>query len=125
MAQLPESIKAALETCAGPMVFTTVSPDGNPNSVYVAWCWAEGADSLVVCDNYFSKTRANILGGGLASILFQAAGGKAFQVKGRLKYLTSGPAFERMRAIVDAKHPRVAAVALTVEEAYSGSERLA
>jgi uncharacterized protein len=50
---------------------------------------------------------------------------KAYQIKGTLEYVTSGPLFEQMRATVDHKHPRVAAVALHVSEVYSGSEKLA
>ena len=125
MPQLPESVTNALEECAGPYVFATVSQDSKPNSIYVAWCWAEGADTLVICDNYFSKSRENILKGSRGAILFLTPAGESFQVKGSLEYLTEGPIFQRMLGIVADEHPRVAAVALKVEEAYSGSDRLA
>ncbi len=123
MAQLPEIVKTALDSLKAPVVFTTVDAQGIPNSVYCMLSKVEG-DSVVVCDNYFVKTRANIMQGSTGAVLFLTPEMKAYQIKGSLDYLTSGPLFEEMRDRVDAKHPRVAAVVLHVDEVYCGATKL-
>jgi uncharacterized protein len=125
MAQLPDSVIAALDQLTTPVVFATVDAQGMPNVIYCMPCMRAGDDTLILADNYFVKTRVNVLHGSPGVVLFMTSEWKAYQVKGTLEYLTSGPHYEQMRAIVDTKHPRVAAVVLHVEEVYSGSEKLA
>jgi len=79
----------------------------------------------VVADNYFSKTRANILAGSLGSVLFITKDGQAYQIKGHLEYHTAGAIFDDMKQWNPPRHPGHAAVALNVEQVYSGSQRLA
>ena len=123
MAQLPEIVKTALDSLKSPVVFTTVNAQGIPNAVYCMLSKVDG-DTVVVCDNYFVKTRANIMNGSTGTVLFITPEMKAYQIKGSLDYLTSGPLFEAIRDSVDPKHPRVAAVVLHVDEVYCGSEKL-
>ncbi len=123
MAQLPEIVKTALASLKAPIVFTTVDAQGIPNSVYCMLSKVED-DSVVVCDNYFVKTRANIMNGSTGAVLLLTPAMKAYQIKGTLDYLTSGPLYEEVRDSVDPKHPRVAAVVLHVDEVYCGAEKL-
>jgi len=83
-----------------------------------------GGDRLVVADNYFDKTRRNILRGGKGSLLFITKDGKAYQVKGTLEYHRRGEVFDAMEQWNPAKHPGHAAAALKVEEAYSGARKI-
>lgn len=124
MASLPETVRQAWENREGPAVLTTVSDSGVPNSIYVTCVAAFGQDRLVVADNYFDKTRRNILAGCKGSILFLAKGGKAYQVKGRLEYHKQGQVFDHMKTWNPSKHPGHAAAALVVEEVYSGADKL-
>ena len=78
----------------------------------------------MIADNYFNKTRANIVAGGKASILFITNDKKAYQLKGRLTYHTSGPVYDDMKKWNMPQHPGLAAVTMEIEEAYSGAERL-
>ena len=123
MAHLPENVKAALDSIKAPVVFTTVDPQSVPNSVYCMLSKVEN-DNVVVCDNYFVKTRENIKSGSSGAVLFITAEMKAYQIKGTLEYLISGPLYEEIRDGVDAKHPRVAAVVLHVDAVYCGAEKL-
>jgi uncharacterized protein len=123
MAQLPEAIKEAWENREGPAILTTVAKDGTPNSIYVG-CVGVYDGKLLVADNYFDKTRANLKAGCKGAILFMAKGGKAYQVKGVLEYHESGPVFDNMKTWNSEKHPGHAAAALVPEEAYSGAEKL-
>jgi len=122
---LPEIVREAWINREGPVVLVTVSADGVPNAIYATCVGTFGDDRLVVADNYFDKTRQNLLGGGRGALLFITKDGKAYQVKGALEYHRDGEVFESMKAWNPAKHPGHAAAALRVEEVYSGATRLA
>jgi hypothetical protein len=124
MAALPEEVAEAWEKREGPVVLATVSEDGTPNAIYAS-CVAKYDDqTLVVADNYFDKTRRNILNGGTAALLFITPDDGAFQVKGPIEFQEDGPIFEDMKCWNPDQHPGRAAAALTVEEVYSGAEKL-
>lgn len=125
MANLPEAVKNQWDNVEGAMVLTTVNSDGLPNSVYVACVKKIADDKIVITDNYFDKTRANIAAGSKGSLLFITKDRKSFQVKGSFEYLTNGPIFDDMKNWVREDLPKVAAAVLNVEEVYSGAEKLA
>ena len=125
MSMLPDIVEKALDDREGPAIFTTVDKAGIPNSIYVGFVHRIGEDKWVVADNYFHKTRENILAGTKASLLFITKEGKAFQIKGSLSYETSGEAYDDMKNNwLDAKYPGHAAVVLKTEEVFSGAEQL-
>ena len=124
MAALPQNVREAWEGREGPVILATVSELGVPNIIYVTCVSAFGDDKLVVADNYFEKTRKNLLSNPKGSILFITKDNKAYQVKGTLSYHTEGEIFDDMKTWNPEKHPGHAAAALTVEEVYSGVEKL-
>ena len=124
MGSLPEAVSKAWDERDGAVVFTTVDERGNPNSIYATCVSKFSEDSLVVADNYFEKTRKNILSGSRGSMLFITREGKSFQVKGRIEYHKVGEIFDDMKEWNPPHHPGHAAVVLKVEEVYSGAERL-
>lgn len=119
-----ETLKEAWGLREGPAILTTVDAKGAPNSVYVLSMKLLDDGRIAVMDNYFHKTRDNIKNGSRGSFLFLAKPRKPYQAKGPIEYLSSGPIYEDLRDSVDPKHPRVAAAVLTVEELYSGAEKL-
>ena len=123
MAKLTSELLDAWKRRQGPLVLTTVASDGTPNAIYASCVGLYGDDTLVVADNYFDKTRANILAGSKGSILFITDDNKAFQVKGHLAYHQSGPVFDDMKTW-NTKHPGHAAAAVQVEEVYNGAKKL-
>ncbi len=125
MTALPEIVTQAWEQREGPVVLTTVDAAGVPNAIYATCIRLAGADTLVVADNFFNKTRANILAGSKAALLFITKEGKAYQVKGHVEYHTAGPVFDDMKQWNPAKLPGHAAAALKVEQVFAGGEQLA
>jgi predicted pyridoxine 5'-phosphate oxidase superfamily flavin-nucleotide-binding protein len=107
-----------------PVILTTVDADGMPNSIYATCANHFSDEQLVVADNYFNKTRANLLNGTKGSILFMTTAGKAIQIKGTMAYETEGEIFADMKCWNPEKHPGHAAAVMMVEEAYSGAEKL-
>ncbi|MFC1541069.1 pyridoxamine 5'-phosphate oxidase family protein [Candidatus Latescibacterota bacterium] len=125
MAALPKTAIEAWEKREGPFVLTTVDNKDVPNAIFVTCVKKLNDNTIVICDNYFNKTRANITAGSKGSLLFITGGKKAFQIKGYFEYLIEGEIFENMKNWVDTKHPKIAASILHIEEVYSGSEKLA
>jgi len=125
MTVLSQTVSDAWEKREGPIVFTTVAADGTPNAVYMTCVKKTGEDQIVLVDNFFNKTRANIANGSKGAMLFITDEGTSFQVKGALEYLPSGPVFDDMKCWNPEKLPGVAAVVLHVEQVFSGAEQLA
>ena len=124
MGALPQNVREAWENRDGPVILATVSKDGVPNIIYASCVGIFGNDRLVVADNFFNKTRQNLLPGRKGAILFRDKNGKAYQVKGTMEYHKEGNVFENMKTWNPPQHPGHAAAALKVEEAYSGAEKL-
>ena len=125
MAELPESVSKAWEDRKGHVIFTTVDDNGMPNAIYVGCVSRYNEETILVADNYFDKTRKNIIAGSKGSILFITNEGKAFQIKGDIERHKEGELFEDMKKWNPAKHPGHAAAVLKVKEVYSGAEKLA
>lgn len=124
MSVLPEEVSKAWDERKGPVIFTTIDKNERPNAIYATCVSKYAEDTIVIADNYFEKTRNNILAGSKGSILFITNEGKAFQVKGTIEYHKEGDIFEDMKKWNPQKHPGHAAAALKVEEVYSGAEKL-
>ena len=119
-----EILKNAWDQREGPVVFSTADKNGVPNAVYASGVKMLDDGRIVVVDNYFTKTRANIKSGSKGVVLFITKEKKSYQAKGNIEYLTDGPIYEDMRQWASQKHPRIAAAVLRVEEFYSGAEKL-
>jgi hypothetical protein len=63
MAVLPEEVSKAWENQKGPIILSTVNKEGIPNSIYATCVSKYSEDTLVVANNYFSKTLENIEAG--------------------------------------------------------------
>jgi len=124
MAVLPEEVSKEWENRKGPIVLSTVNKEGIPNSIYATCVSKYNEETLVVANNFFSKTLENITAGSKGSILFLTKEDKSYQVKGRIEYHKDGPIFEDMKKWNPKKHPGHAATALKVEEVYSGAKKL-
>jgi predicted pyridoxine 5'-phosphate oxidase superfamily flavin-nucleotide-binding protein len=124
MAVLPEIVRTAWENREGPVVFSTVDGEGNPNAIYATCVRQFNEDTFIVADNFFNKTRANILAGSKGSLLFITKKRKSYQVKGQIEYHTEGAVFEAMKQWNPSNLPGHAAAALRVEHIFSGGEQL-
>ncbi len=124
MTKLPEIINDAWKNREEKIIFTTVDNDGIPNAVYITCVAMYGEDLIVIADNYFDKTKKNILSGSKGSVLFITKDGKAYQAKGTIEYQKKGKIFADMKTWNPEKHPGHAVAALKIEEVYSGAEKV-
>ena len=124
MKTLPEVVLKEWENRQPAVVFTTVSKDGTPNSIY-ATCVALYKDSqIVIADNFFHKTAENIRSGSPASVLFLTKDEKSYQIKGTIEYHDSGTYFDFMKSWNPEKLPGHGAAVITPEKVYSGADEL-
>ncbi len=124
MSRISDSVKEAWSNRKGPVILTTANDKGEPNAIYATCTALYGDEYVVVADNYFSKTRANILSGSKGCVLFITNENKAFQLKGSIEYHREGTLYDDMKNWNPKQHPGHAAAALKVEEIYSGAEKL-
>lgn len=124
MVMFSEELNKAWENREEAVVLTTTDKEGIPNAIYATCVRKRSDDTLVVADNYFNKTRANILAGSKGSLLFITKEGKSFQLKGTIEYHTAGPIFEEMKKWNSQRLPGNAAAILNVEHVFSGAEKL-
>jgi len=124
MASLPQKVAEEWERRNGPVIFSTVNPSGIPNAIYATCVRVFDDELIIVADNYFDKTRSNILAGSKGSLLFITEDKKSYQIKGSVEYHKNGEIFENMKSWNPTKHPGHAAAVLRVEEVYSGAEKL-
>lgn len=125
MTILPEIVSQAWEQREKAVILTTVDSAGTPNAIYATCVSKFSEDTLVVADNFFNKTRANIKTGSKASLLFITTEGKSYQVKGHIEYHTEGPVFDNMKQWNPTRLPGHAAAALKIEQVFCGGEQLA
>jgi len=63
MPTLPEDVSKAWDNRKGPVVFATADKDGVPNAIYATCVRKFNEEIIVIADNYYYKTRKNILSG--------------------------------------------------------------
>ncbi len=124
MANLPKVVSLAWDNREGPAVLATADIQGGPNVIYVGAVKKYSEDTLVVANNYFNKTQANILTGSRGALLFITKEGKAYQVKGTLEYYSDGPIFDDMKQWNSPERPGHGVAVLRVEQVFSGPERI-
>lgn len=124
MKKIPEPVLKAWHDREPIAVLNTVAPDGTPNAIYVGVVGLFDDSTFFVANNYFHKTKENILSGSKASLLFITNEKKAFQIKGSIELQDSRPVFDEMKRINPEKYPGHSAAVLHVEAVFSGAEQL-
>lgn len=121
MAKLTTEIKNAIEKQEIFPVATT-SQDNVPNVIYVKYLKVVDDQTILLADNYFGKTRENILtNGNVAFVVLDDEKG-SYQVKGKSQRIVSGPMFDEVQKWVPDKLPKEAAVVIQVDQIYNGAE---
>ena len=124
MNALPQIVSDAWDDREPIVVLTTVSKDGIPNSIYVGVVGRFDSTTFFVANNYFSKTKQNIMADSKASLLFLTHERKSYQLKGSIELQENGPIYEAMKKLNPAQYPGHAVAVLHVEEVFSGADRL-
>lgn len=124
MTEYPKEILEAWEKKEGPVVLTTVSEQGIPNSIYATCVALFDNDKFLVADNLFDKTYKNIMACENAVALFITDEKKAYQLKGTISYKTEGPEFDDMKQWNPPHLAGKGVAVLSVDEIFSGAEKI-
>jgi predicted pyridoxine 5'-phosphate oxidase superfamily flavin-nucleotide-binding protein len=107
----PEMKEAFLKAPVYPLA--TASKAGEPNVAPMKSVWLVDDETVWVADNYMHKSLANMQENPRAAIYLWGPETKGcLQVKGDVEVLTSGPDYEKMRAMVKAKSEKYPAKSL-------------
>ena len=121
---LPKLVQEEWDNRIGPVVLTTVDKRGMPNTIYVKYASFYKKKSVLITDNYFDKTRKNLINGCLGTVLFLTSNNKSYQIKGRLEYHQEGECYDDMKNWTPDRHPRHAVAVLIPDKVYSGSKEI-
>lgn len=124
MVKMPKKVLKAIED-GSPFSLATASKKGKPNVIYVGCLKALDSQTILVADNYFKKTKKNLIQNNKVDFCMLDEKAKSYQIKGTAEYLTEGKYYEEVRGWCDKKHPRKAAVLIHVKEVYNGAEKIA
>ena len=128
MAKLLPEVKTAIEKTS-PVCICTSSRGGVPNIVYVTFLKPFDDETIVIADNKFCKTLENLKENPVLSfVVLDKDVKKAYQVKGKVEYVTEGEKYDYTFNWVQGKRPDLkpkGAAFLSVDEIYCGAEKLA
>jgi hypothetical protein len=124
MVKIPLKVRKAIKD-GKPFSLATSTRKGKPNIVYVGYLKLIDDKTVLIADNYFKKTKKNMLEN--PQIAFAVLDEKAgsYQLKGRTEYVTKGKYYKEIREWCDKKHPRKAAVVVHIKEVYNGAKKIA
>ena len=122
MTQLTDEVKKAI---LQQEIFPVATSDneGIPNVIYIKYLKIIDDNSVLMADNYFEKTRDNILGNGKIAFVVRDDEKGSYQIKGAAQRFTEGAMFDEVQKWVPDKLPK-AAIVMTVEEIYNGAKRI-
>jgi predicted pyridoxine 5'-phosphate oxidase superfamily flavin-nucleotide-binding protein len=121
MVNMPKDVRETLEK-QKPIPIATANKAGVPNVVFVGLVRILDDETLMIVDNFFNKTAANLAENPKVSILcYNPETSKSFQIKGSAKIHKEGQIYEDMRNFVHSindKLPVKAAVVVKIEEIF-------
>ena len=122
MSTVSESVKKAWADRQGPIVFTTVGNDGNPNNIYANDVSMYGDDKIVIANKYIDRTMKNRLPDSKGSLVFVTKENKYFIVKGDIHYEYGGKNYKFMKSWSLDRHPGHGPAVVNIEEVYVDGE---
>jgi len=99
MVKMPAEVRETLEK-QKPVPIATASKSGVPNVVFVGLLKIIDDETLMIADNFFNKTAANLMDNPKISILcYSSDTKKSFQIKGNVTLCKEGENFNQMKKV--------------------------
>ncbi len=122
MVKMPPEVRQTLEK-QKPVPIATASKSGVPNVVFIGLLKIVDDETLMLADNFFKKTAANLAENPKISILcYSGETKKSFQIKGTAEVCKEGENFDQMRKWVKGvndKLPAKSCVIVKIDEIYN------
>jgi len=120
--KIPQSIQEIFKEDKA-VAFGTATPDGNPNINMIGLKKLQDDETIILADNYFNKTLANVLKNNKGTILTKRAEDKLwYQLKGTYEYINEGPEYEEVKQWVKSVKetlPAKGMIVFKVEKIYN------
>jgi predicted pyridoxine 5'-phosphate oxidase superfamily flavin-nucleotide-binding protein len=120
--KIPESIQKIFKEDSA-VAFGTATLDGNPNINMIGIKKIQDDETIILADNYFNKTLANVRKNNKGTILTKRAEEKLwYQLKGTYKYINEGPEYEALKQwakSIKETYPAKGMVIFKVEKIYN------
>ena len=120
--KIPQSIQKIFKEDSA-VAFGTATLDGNPNINMIGIKKIQDGETIILADNYFSKTLANVRKNNKGTILTKRAEDKLwYQLKGTYEYINEGPEYEALKQWVKSikeTYPAKGMVIFKVEKIYN------
>ncbi|MCK5768613.1 MAG: pyridoxamine 5'-phosphate oxidase family protein [Candidatus Atribacteria bacterium] len=95
--KIPQNIQEIFKEDSA-VAFGTATLDGNPNINMVGSKKIQDDETIILADNYFNKTLANIRKNNKGTLLTKRAKDKLwYQLKGTYEYISEGPEYEELK----------------------------
>jgi uncharacterized protein len=121
MVKMPTEVKEALSK-QKPVPIATATKDGTPNVIFIGLLKILDDETIMLVDNFFLKTAANLSENPRISLLcYDTETKKSYQIKGSVKVQRAGPQFDEMHKWVQSVNPKLpakAAIIVKVEAVY-------
>ncbi len=124
MSKLPQLLLDEWPNRVKETIITTVDESGMPNSIYATCVSIYDDEKVLIANNYFNKTLANLRNGCKGDFLFLTKEGTSYQLKGVYSHYADGPYYEDMKSWNPEKLPGVGVAVLDVTEVFSGSKKI-
>lgn len=121
---LTDSVKQAWENRKGPVVFTTVGRDGNPNNIYSTDVNVYEDEKFVIANKFIDKSMKERLPDSQGTLVFVTEDHRLFLIKGDIHYEYGGKNYKFMKSWSDDRHPGHGAAVVTVSEVYEDGEKV-
>ncbi|HIH44138.1 MAG TPA: pyridoxamine 5'-phosphate oxidase [Candidatus Methanoperedenaceae archaeon] len=101
----------------------TSDSSGKPNVAFITYWKILDDETILIVENFMNKTRKNLEKNPRAAVVaYRSEPKKSYQLKGTVRFETSGRMFEEAKAMAAAKKaPGKSAVIFRVEEIYDSS----
>lgn len=123
MPKLPEEVKKAISK-QDVFPVATSSRDGTPNVVYIKFLKTVDDETVLIADNYFNKTRNNIINNGKVAFVVLDEEKGSYQVKGTAERLEEGTMYDEVQKWCSDDLPKTAAVVMHTDAVYNGAEKI-
>jgi hypothetical protein len=126
MAVMPEEVQALFKEVSD-VVFSTATPDAQPNACIVGMKAVIDDETVYLSDQFFKKTLANVQANPKVAVAFWK-GHDAYVLHGTARYVNEGPEFDEQKAWVDAAFEKMGlpirskgGCFITVESVYTST----
>jgi len=124
MVKMPPEVRETLEK-QWPYPMATASAEGKPNVIYIGILKILDDETLIIADNFFNKTAANLAENPWVSIVcWTPDPRRSYQIKGRVTFQDEGDLFGDLKENVHQRRPEInvrRAVVMKIEEIYEAN----